>query len=213
MTALVPIWWFITEGHVDVSGFRFVLGILAAAFLGLWLSLKTSQPFPYRLNRITQEVLLTNGEQVLRIPWGEIPVRIKKSLNPRGAHCNYDLQFSFSATADGQRLWNCVGGHAPFEERSLRRWEYYCRYMESPDGQVEVRQTPEREKSASRKGWEADDESKFTQITFNLFILPFLAYPIAKAYSLNKNKHKPWPKEVQDICENHPLLREQDKAA
>jgi hypothetical protein len=184
------------------SGLLFLLG---TGILCILLSLLARPPLPYRLNRITGEVIISNGEQVARIPWEKIPARISKTLNPRGACFNYSLQFGFGPTPEEVRVWSYIAGHERYEEDSLRCWEYFCRYMESPDGHVALRKTPEHEKSADRRMWEADHASDITKFFF-LFIAP-MAWMDVKITSLNKRKHKPWPQEALDICENHPLLQ------
>jgi hypothetical protein len=184
------------------SGFLF---LLETGILCILLSLLARPPLPYRLNRITREVIISNGEQVARIPWEKVPARISKTLNPRGACFNYCLQFGFGPTPEEVRVWSYIDGYGRYEERALRCWEYFCRYMESPDGHVALRKTSEHEKSDDRRMWEADHASEFTKTLF-LFIAP-MAWMDVKITSLNKRKHKPWPQEALDICENHPLLQ------
>ncbi|MGB3223588.1 MAG: hypothetical protein WBB23_12370 [Desulforhopalus sp.] len=173
--------------------------------VGILLSLLTRPPMPFRLNRITQELIISNGEQVARIPWEKVPARISRTLNARCACFDYALQFGFGPTPEEVQAWGNIAGHAHYEEDALRCWEYFCRYMESPDGHVALRKTPDHEKSAARKMWDADHESAFTKFCF-LLIFP-AAWITAESIALNKRKHKPWPQEALDICENHPLLK------
>jgi hypothetical protein len=201
-------WAYISLGHWNNSmgnGIIVISAVLIFSIACILLSLLARPPMPYRLNRITGEMIISNGEQVARIPWEKIPARISKTLNPRGACFNYSLQFGFGPTPEEVRVWSYIAGHERYEEDSLRCWEYFCRYMESPDGHVALRKTPEHEKSADRRMWEADHASDITKFFF-LFIAP-MAWMDVKITSLNKRKHKPWPQEALDICENHPLLQ------
>jgi hypothetical protein len=201
-------WAYISLGHWNNSmgnGIIVISAVLIFSIACILLSLLARPPMPYRLNRITGEMIISNGEQVARIPWEKIPARISKTLNPRGACFNYSLQFGFGPTPEEVRVWSYIAGHERYEEDSLRCWEYFCRYMESPDGHVALRKTPEHEKSADRRMWEADHASDITKTLF-LFIAP-MAWMDVKITSLNKRKHKPWPQEALDICENHPLLQ------
>lgn len=206
---LALLWAYIKAGHWnDSMGFTMflILIIIFFSIAGILMSLLIRPPMPIRLNRITQELIASNGEQVNRIPWKTLPARIIKTTNYRGGCFNYGLQFGFGSTLEDVRVWAYMAGHERYEEDSLRSWEYFCRYMESPDGHVEIRKTPENEKTDSRKRWERDDNSFFTNIIFYIFVFPAV-WITAKSFSLNKRKHKPWPQEVLDICENHPLLR------
>jgi hypothetical protein len=203
------VWAYVSVGHWTSSmndGLMIISVILIFSIAGILLSLLARPPLPYRLNRITQELIISNGERVVHIPWEKVPVRISKALNPRGACFDYTLQFGFGPTPEETRVWTHIGGYERYEEASLRCWEYFCRYMESPDGHVALRKTSEYEKSADRKVWEKDDESAFTNVIFLIFVAP-MAWIAAKSIALNKRKHKPWPQEVLDICENHPLLQ------
>lgn len=214
MLMLLSLVWayFFSIGHWTTSmgrGIVLIFTILFFSFSGILLSLLTRPPKPYRLNRITQEFIISSDEKVIRIPWKDVPARINKTTNYRGGCFNYSLQFGFGPSSEEVRLWGYVAGHARYEEDALRSWEYFCRYMESPDGHVEIRKPPENEKSDSRKMWERDDDSLFTRITAYIFAVP-AAWISAKSISLNKRKPKPWPQEVLDICENHPLLQRKE---
>lgn len=209
---LALLWAYIKAGHWNESMEFTIILIIAIAIFSITcilLSLLARPPLPFRLNRITQELIISNGEQVARIPWDKVPARISKTLNYRGACFNYGLQFGFGPTPEEVRSWGYIAGHERYEEDALRSWEYFCRYMESPDGHVALQKTPEHEKSATRKMWEKDDESLFTKITSLIFVVP-MAWITSEAVFLNKRKHKPWPQEVMDICENHPLLKRKE---
>ncbi len=208
LALLTLVWAYINLGHWTSSmsnGIILFSAVLIFSIACILFSLLARPPLPYRLNRITQELIISNGVQVVRIPWKTVPARISKTLNARGACNNYCLQFGFGPTPEEIQAWTYVDGHERYEENSLRCWEYFCRYMESPDGHVTLHKTPENEKSVSRRRWDKDHESTYTKTLF-LLIAP-MAWMGVKFINLNKRNHKPWPQEVLDICENHPLLQ------
>jgi len=161
---------------------------------------------PLRLNRITQELIMSDGTSVVRLPWAQIPVRICKTFDGRGGSSSYALQFDFGETPK-QMLWSDVGGGTRFEETALRDWEFFRRYMESPDGHVETRKLTKEEKTAERRGWEAlNDLSIYYVVGFPLapaFLFTYIIMSLMKF-----RKPLPWPQEVLDICENHPLYQQ-----
>jgi hypothetical protein len=195
-------------GILIVGGFSIILFPYAFCFFGLTglfalFTLLTHPHQPVRLYRPTQELIYCIKGHIHRRSWAKMPVRIIRSFQIRGGYSIYTLQFGLGKDALQPMSYIRVGGGEEYEERALRDWEYYCRYMEK--GHVELQKPMEREKTRQRKYWEEFWESPFLKIT-GLIVIP-TAWVMAKLWDKSFFKYK-WPQEVIDICENQPLLRE-----
>ena len=167
------------------------------------LTLLTHPHQPIRLYRPTQELIYAIKGKVHRRSWADMPVRIIKSFQIRGAYSIYTLQFGLGKDAQQPMSYIRVGGGERYEEKALRDWEYYCRYMEK--GYVELHNTMEKEKTRDRKYWEQFWESPFLKFV-GLIVMP-IYWVMAKLWDKSFFKYK-WPQEVIDMCENHPLLKQ-----
>jgi len=181
----------------------FLIEVAGIALLFIFLTFLTRSDQPIRLYRPTQELIYTIRGKVHRIPWIQLPIRVIKSFQIRGAYSIYTLQFGLSVGTSQPMSFISVGGGERYEEEALRDWEYYCRYMEK--GYVGLHKTMEREKTRERKYWEEFWESPFIK-TVGLITVPAF-WLMTKLSDKSFFKFK-WPQEVIDMCENHPLLKQ-----
>jgi hypothetical protein len=187
------------KNFLDTDGL-IVLGI--SLFCGL-LSLLLPEPLPIRLHRPSQTLIWSKGKKIYRMPWSQIHARINKWYNIRAAHSIYSLDFGFGEPGQKPQFWLCVGGGEYFEEKALRDWEHFCRYMES--GPVTLTAVAEPKKSKARRYYEEDSRGPFIRfIARPFFFLPVTVTGILMSIRVLKRK---WPQEIIDICENHPLFK------
>lgn len=179
-----------------------VLGTFGFGALCALSALLITPPLPLRLNRQTREAIVCYRGHITRMPWDQMPVRIDKVFNLRGAHSTYSLQFGFGHDPEHHCYIDAAADF--YEESALRAWEYFCRYMEVGPP-MEVREVSEEEKSSGRLVSERSGRDPITTL-LSWFVMPMIVIMVWLS-TRSLRQPPPWPQEIIDICENHPLLQ------
>ena len=181
-----------------------VFGTDLLLFLGNAL---TTKPLPMRFNRQTQEIYYMRGRHLYRVPWARLEAFVHVGLMP--AAVLYQLAFFFPAVS-GRSAFGVFMGSGPDEELPYRYWDYYCQYMET--GEIVLAPVREDQKSEQRK---IGENPPFLIRAMLWALSPLDLIMTRPILALSRWSLRPtrWPQEIIDVCEGHPLLRGEGKAA
>ena len=196
--------------HADANTWAVLAPYWGISLLLFFVNLLIPVPLPVRLNRQTQEIYYMRGRTLYRVPWARLRAFVYLNMGPGGVFS--DLAFSFPPPP-GRRSGCVVKVGVGFEpEFAYRYWDYYYQYMTT--GEIVLAPFQESEESIQRR--KRATESVLNRLMHWVFAPLSLIVPsnqLIQRVSDWTIRPTRWPQEIIDVCEGHPLVREQREAS